>query len=61
MNEFKSEDYTNFWDYALGESPFSDEDVAELRRFLEDNHASMPLDNPQVYDTTFTIDEDIPF
>lgn len=60
----KGEEYTNFWDYALNDSPFSEEDVAEFRAFVSENHDSMPLDNvrpPEPAVFVADIDEDTLF
>lgn len=62
----KSIEYTNFWDYALGNPPFSERDIEEFRTFLEENHDSMPLDTPQqpepaIFVADIDFDDDLPF
>lgn len=62
----KSIEYTNFWDYALGNPPFTQKDIEEFRTFLEEYHDSMPLDNPQqpepaTFVADIDFDDDLPF
>ena len=62
----KGVEYTEFWDYALGESPFTEQDIAEFTRLMHDNHDFMPLDNPRppepaVFVADIDFDDDLPF
>jgi hypothetical protein len=62
----KGIEFTNFWDYALGEPPFTEKDIEEFRMFLEENAGSMPLDNPQqpepaIFVADIDFDDDLPF
>jgi len=62
----KGVEYTEFWYYAISEPPFSDEDIKELRAFMQDNHGTMPLDNPRppepaLFVADIDFDDDLPF
>lgn len=53
----KGEDYTAFWDEALGEDALSSYDIEQIRKFIFER----PLDNPRSIEIIGDFDDDLPF
>ena len=60
MDRFdKGEDYTAFWDHALGEHTLSEDDIAFLQKHFQ--ALSAIPDNPRSSDPIGDFDDDLPF
>ena len=65
----KGQEYTEFWDYALGSSPpFSEEDILEMQKFIELQSRYAPMEastmiqpEPAIFVSLLDYDDDIPF
>jgi len=64
----KCQEYTDFWDNALGDSPFSEEDIVEMQKFIELQSRYAPMEastmiqpEPAIFVSLLDYDDDLPF
>ncbi len=64
----KCQEYTDFWDNALGDSQFSEEDIVEMQKFIELQSRYAPMEastmiqpEPAIFVSLLDYDDDLPF
>jgi hypothetical protein len=54
----KGEDFNSFWDKALADNGYTEEDIVEFEKFVASSIKSAPLDNPRSIES---FDDNLPF
>lgn len=56
----KGEDFNNFWDKALADNGYTEEDITEFEKLVASSIKFAPLDNPRS-EIIGDFDDDLPF